>query len=324
MICNINPYKQVVLFFVLLIALVGVSPVNAELWFDDAANSEIIVLINQVRSNPWAEAEHLGFDVDGLRESLGSDIAEEWDSGLPALIPDERLMVAAKEHVSDMLINRYYSHLSLDGRGLEERVVAKGFYPIFLAEGMGAVVFQNVISIEEASSLILQGLFYDAFNGGREGTALLSNKVTHIGVAISGGQIEVDGVLLNVFVLVVDVARDASVPPDSVVLWGHTYRDLNGNGEYDFGEGVQAVDLGLKGLANMSFSPSSLIYKHTVSGVDGTYYFIAQPGDYSIEYRLDISGADSSLLEGISVANMGEARRVDLAIDYYEDVENEN
>ena len=218
---KIHIFKQIILPLILFVLLAGSLSLKAEPWFDDTLNLQIATLINDIRSNPWAEAERLGFDVNELRESLAPDVIERWDGGLPSLTVDDRLIAAAKKHVVDMLTNYYYSHLSLDGKGVEERLVSEEFYPVFLAESMGAVVFQNVISIEEASSLIIQGLFYDAFNGGGEGAALLSDKATHIGLAISGGQMQINGTVFNVFVLVVDIARDISVPPEAVLLWGH-------------------------------------------------------------------------------------------------------
>lgn len=251
--------------------------------------------INEVRSNPWDEAERLGFDIQQMKKDMASELVEAWNVGLPAFSWDQRLAAAALKHVEDMFNNLYYSHISLDGAGPEERVIAEKFVPVFLAESLGAVVFENVISIEEASELIVNSLFYDAFSGGDEGKALLTLKATHIGLAIGGGQLQIEDKTYNVYVMCIDIAQGISVSEGMSLVWGHVYQDLNGNGRYDFGEGIPKANVILfgpltdGGLIN-TFGP--ILKKQYLTQNEGLFSFQVPSGLYGIGLE---GGSDMTL-----------------------------
>lgn len=47
--------------------------------------------------------------------------------GLPAAVPDARLMAAAQLHAEDMAANGYFDHRSRDGRSYVQRIAAQGY-----------------------------------------------------------------------------------------------------------------------------------------------------------------------------------------------------
>jgi len=60
---------------------------------------------------------------------------ERRKAGCPALAVDQRLAAAAQAHSTDMAVNHYFSHVSLDGRTFADRILAAG-YPRPAAENI--------------------------------------------------------------------------------------------------------------------------------------------------------------------------------------------
>src|SRR4051794_7362303 len=54
---------------------------------------------------------------------------ERADAGLPPLSSDDQLAAAALEHAQDMVAHQYFSHESLDGRDVVDRIRATGYIP---------------------------------------------------------------------------------------------------------------------------------------------------------------------------------------------------
>ncbi len=310
-----NQYAHILLIasFVILFCCSAVSAAQEELNIcQSGITAAIVKRINEVRENPWAEAERLGFDVQELREQIGP-LAEIWDQGLPPLFCDERLTQAAQGHIHDMLENLYYSHISLDGSGPLERIQAFGVNPLFWVESMGAVVFEDVIAIEEAAGLILDGLLIDAFNGGKEGSPLLDHVLSHIGIGLIGGRLSLNGIDFNVFVLAADmiVPQVKDIASEDVnrnmrVVGGHVYRDLNHNGQYDLGEEVVGVRVVLKGPLGV-YGPVDPKW-NLVTGSGGWFYQLLPIGNYSISIEGSVSEYDISIQYNV-VLNL-----IDLAI----------
>jgi uncharacterized protein YkwD len=90
-------------------------------------------LINLARENPLEMAASLGLDPDQVLAEL-----PEWydilTQGLPPLVFNLTLAKAARAHAADMLANGYYSHDSLDGRTLEDRIREAGYEPLDAGE----------------------------------------------------------------------------------------------------------------------------------------------------------------------------------------------
>ncbi len=259
----------------------------------------ILERINSVRLDPWSEAERLGYDIDLLRKEVGPVVAEIWDQGLEPLTWNQELAQAAENHIQDMLEHLYYSHVSLDGSTPLDRIKKVGAQPLFCSESMGAVAFENVISVEEAANLILDGLFNDAFAGGEEGAPLLDHVLTEIGLHFFGGRLSFDNVDLNVFVFTADLMipdprmeseLDFSGSPFEMagkngngLIWGRVYKDINGNGEYDKGEELPRQTIVLQGPLGVygPVDPSWTI----ATGSSGWFVQMLPVGEYNLEFN---------------------------------------
>ena len=286
---QLHLYKnKVVLLALLLLLLLNViyQQGNAMAWsvYGNDVGKKILQRINQVRINPWSEAERLGLDIDALKQTMSADAIAMWDEGLPMVAWSEELAMAARKHVEDMLTRLYYSHISPEGIGVEERVRNENYKPIFIGESLIAVAFEDVISEDEAADLLLDSLFVDAFSGGKEGEPLLSPYFLDAGLAMTGGQLKIAEKTVNVFLLLIDMARTMERShSDSALVFGHIYIDVNANNIYDIGEGIEGVKLTLRGTSDLVFSPASLVIKQIESGAGGTYFFEVYPGHYVLE-----------------------------------------
>jgi uncharacterized protein YkwD len=61
--------------------------------------------------------------------------AERAKAGCRAVTVDQRLVNSAQEHSTDMAVHDYFSHVSLDGRTFDQRILAAG-YPNPAAENI--------------------------------------------------------------------------------------------------------------------------------------------------------------------------------------------
>ncbi len=282
---------------IIAVSVLGISCSYADSADGDPSRLEALILerINSVRLDPWAEADRLGYDIDLLRKEIGPVIAEIWDQGLKPLVWNSRLSKAAQNHIQDMLQHLYYSHVSLDGTMPFDRIKKEGINPLFWAESMGAVAFENVISPEEAVNLILDGLFSDAFAGGEEGSPLLDHVLTDIGFNFFGGRLSFDKVDLNVFVFTADLImpdprmeleglnsgfQNLLTENNNAIIWGRVYKDLNSNGVYDPGEGLSRQTIVLRGPLGIygPVDPSWAI----ATGSCGCFFQILPVGNYDM------------------------------------------
>jgi hypothetical protein len=113
----------------------GVDPIQA-------AESEILARLNLARSDPWAEAERLGLDLEVLRaEIVPEEVAAQWDQGLWPLAPNALLTEVARLHGEDMIERGYFSHITPEGLTPEDRVIGAGYDANVVREELGALAF---------------------------------------------------------------------------------------------------------------------------------------------------------------------------------------
>jgi len=279
----------------------------------ESAEALFLQWVNEARANPWAEAERLGLNVTELRNEVGESVASQWDEGLPPLEWNEQLALAATCHVQDMLGRLYYSHVSPDGVGPEQRIRSAFYDPIFYGESLGGVAFIKIISAEKAAHIIYEGLLRDAFRQGPEGAPLLDPLLRDIGLYLGGGQLLLEDSWYNVYILTCDLGRMNKPVYDSQgVLWGHVFKDLDGNGRYDQGEGIEGSLLTISSWPAVGFSPMIRVEDHMISRREGGYLFELMPGDYSLTVEQNgeiVIEVDVQLIEDSPFAV-----RLDLAI----------
>ena len=165
---------------------------------------EIFELINQVRKNPLETAQALGLDP----ETLICDYPE-WEErlieGVPRLIYNNELRLAAETHAVDMLENGYFSAVSPDGRTVVDRVAAAGYSgecPFEAAEMLWRACLGHddelLVRLEEGDYGLIRQLAREMVRnmmtcalrsgGCGEGDNLLFNAdFTEIGLGVSAG-----------------------------------------------------------------------------------------------------------------------------------------
>jgi Cysteine-rich secretory protein family len=220
-------------------------------------------LINEARDKPMAVIERLGLDEAKARLALGED---EWilDRGLQPVALNGQLFESAWNHSEDMIGNLYYSYVSPDGRTVEDRVADTGYEAVSTGESLGALVFQNFIDPMDAAAFIFLNLVRDELDPDRnQAKNIFSPEFRELGITFSAATLDV-GERLPVYVYVV-VADFADPVGLKAYVIGNVFKDLNGNGFLDPGEGVS----GLKAIARPFGSSEG--GTSVVTGVLGEY-----------------------------------------------------
>lgn len=167
----------------------------------------IFKVINEIRENPLAVAESLGFDKKELiNNSPLKDIFLK--DSLPALLLNGKLNSSASNHVQDMINNNYIDYESLDGKNVKDRVLEEGYFPIVVEENLGALLFNNFITSETAVISILKYIFIDELkkNSSKELT-ILNPEYREIGISFCTNNFELGDSSKNGYIYNIDVAK---------------------------------------------------------------------------------------------------------------------
>jgi uncharacterized protein YkwD len=169
----------------------------------------LLQLINQARENPLTVATSLGMDADQILKDL-PELEDILINGLPPLIFNENLYAAASVHTMDMLENNYYSHISLDGRTYDDRIVEKGYVPTATGESLGMLAFFNFIQPSAAVALIFENMFRDELDPARtERRNILAGDLEEAGIGFGSGTFKIDGSIYNVYLTTCDFGAGA-------------------------------------------------------------------------------------------------------------------
>ena len=227
-------------------------------------------------------------------ESLVHDInAFRTQNGLDGLSFNRRLQAAARMHAIDMVNRLYYDHADPDGLYPQDRMRSKGYIPIFWGESMGAVAFNGWINPTDAIDIILDSLVESANKRGKEDAPILSPLLEEVGIYAVAAQIELFRPWKYVYVLVMDFGTEmhsfcSTTGEDENMTFkvaGHVYRDENGNGRFDFSEGVPGVDIKITGPLGI-YGPTDPSF--WVEGVfNGEFNLVLRPGMYRVDVFKD-------------------------------------
>ncbi len=202
---------------------------------------ELMALIDQARANPLGVAEDLGMDPEELIEQF-PELAEVFHSGLPPLAWDERLFDAAYMHGQDMLERGYFSHITPEGLGWEERIEQAGYPASSSGEAMALLVFTDEREAREVAKSLFERIFRREFSETRN---ILNPEFKEAGVAFVRtvpGQLDDESSDFAPFfnyLLVVNLAAPIEPGPSAIV--GNVYEDKDHDGLYDLGEGLAAA-----------------------------------------------------------------------------------
>ena len=195
----------VVLF---LVFLVSPSPAQD---VPSRHEEDLLQLINQARENPLIFATSLGMDAGQILHDL-PELKDILTNGLSPLSFNENLYAAASAHTQDMLENNYYSHISLDGRTYDDRIVEKGYVPTATGESLGMLAFFNFIQPAKAVELIFENMFRDELDPARtERRNILASDLEETGIGFGSGAFKIDGSIYNAYLTTCDFATAPSV-----------------------------------------------------------------------------------------------------------------
>ncbi len=269
-----------------------------------------------LRLPPATGVSYSGLDIDygELAKVINQFRATR---GLKGLSLNEELQSAAMTHAIDMVERLYYDHVDPDGLLPQDRIRGFGYEPIFWGESMGAVAFNKWIDPAEAIGVIIDSLMGSANEKGKEGAPILNPFLRDVGFFAVAAQIDLFEPWKYVYVLVMDFGakKDALCGEDSEVdstfgVAGHVYQDLNGNGRFDFREGVPGVEILITGPIGI-YGPSDPV-NLIKNVVDGSFALPLRPG----AYRLDVY-KDGALLSTITFSLDGNKCPLELSIPVF-------
>ena len=218
-----------------------------------AAEQILLEQLNDIRANPAAYGASIGVDLSGVAPSQ-------------PLAFDPILIQAALLHAQDMNTRGYFDHNTPEAIDPGQRLTNAGFLWTSWGESLaGGSAYPN--SASALSALILDAGIADL---GHRHHLLATDAVFQTQNAVGIGIVQNgSGPLTNYYVIDTAAAVTSNLP----ILTGSVFKDANGNGRYDIGEGLANVQLTVTGDTN-SFT--------TVSFDSGGYSIALNPGTYTV------------------------------------------
>lgn len=231
-------------------------------------------LINRARANPAAEGNRLAATTDPAVAAaykyfgVNLTLLRSQFATLPAKPPlsfNPLLLAAARSHSQDMFAHAFQDHNGSDGSTPASRLQP------YLAGATGYSWGENIFAYAQSAFYGHAGLEVDW--GGTPATGGMQSPPYHrqnihgdfreIGI----GVVEGTNGSVGPQVVTEDFGSRSDTKP---FLTGVVYRDLNGNGFYDAGEGIGGVSVVVKNATYSAVSASAGGYSVPVPG-DGSY-----------------------------------------------------
>ncbi len=167
---------------------------------------QLLEWINAARTNPLETAAMVGLDPDQVLAELPG-LYDVLTQGLAPLSQDEMLSDAARSHTLDMLENDYYGYESQDGRMVDDRVLEAGYEAEVVDESLGMLGFYNFIDPTRAVFKIFSSMYKGELNPDRTRPLnILAPVFKDVGIGFGAGQLTLQGVPYNVYVVTCDFA----------------------------------------------------------------------------------------------------------------------
>jgi hypothetical protein len=191
----------------------------------------VLEMINRARKDPEAEGKRLGIDIkEGLAAQKRTLVRPR-----PPLAMNKILLSAARLHSADMYEHSYFSHNTKSGKGPAQRILAAGYAFRACGENIACHSSRSLETLEDML-IIDSGV---KGRGHRVNLLDLNSGYTfrEIGVgAYQGDQANSSGFAT---LLTQDFVTGLAGP----FIVGVVYRDKNGNGSYDPGEGLPGITI---------------------------------------------------------------------------------
>jgi serralysin len=214
-----------------------------------ALEQEFLERLNDARANPAAHGRSIGLDLSHVKPSR-------------PLAFDRHLLAAARGHSLDMATRNYFAHVTPDGVNPFKRIRAAGFVAVAAAESIAYVSISTYIPQDPNDPLspLVRSVYEpeDALAG-----FIIDYGVPNLGHRKHLLAIE-PGLKTQNLVGIGYASRDITgffsafsndywtidsgfTGKSQRYLTGAVFRDLNGNGKYDAGEGVSGVTVRVAG-----------------------------------------------------------------------------
>ncbi len=200
---------------------------------DEQAHLEAI---NRARLNPLAEADRLGIDL--FEGTVPGAISA---NPVQPLSSNTQLLDAARSHSQDMLDRNYFAHDNPDSESPFDRITSAGYE--FQTAGENIAFRGSTGGIDESAfSLQLHDdLFLDLnFPDRGHRVNILNPDYREAGIGLAFGLFNSNGTDFNSAMVTTDFGRTFNSQP---IILGVVYNDLNENGIYDAGEGLDNIDI---------------------------------------------------------------------------------
>jgi hypothetical protein len=230
-----------------LFLLISLMPLAAFCSEQATASMYLWRMINDARVHPLETLQEQGIDAEVARAALGDD-AWMIDQGLPPLAWNDALFQAAAGHNQEMVAQLYYGSTGLDGSSVADRIAARDYEAQASDELLGAMAFSGFMEPLEAAKLTFVSWLMDELNPAYGGARrIFSREFTEMGISFNAAVLDLGlDVPHNVYVVVADFAMPL-VP--RVYLIGNIYEDVNGDGQWELGEGKEGVEVLVRDVA---------------------------------------------------------------------------
>jgi hypothetical protein len=189
----------------------------------------VLEMINRARKDPEAEGKRLGIDIkEGLLPQKRSLVRPR-----PPLAMNKILLSAARLHSADMYEHSYFSHNTKSGKGPAQRILAAGY--TFRACGEN-IACHSARSLETLEDMLLVD---SGVKGRGHRVNLLDLNAGYTFREVGVGAFQGDQVNSQGFATL--LTEDFGTGMTGPFIVGVVYRDRNGNGSYDPGEGLPGV-----------------------------------------------------------------------------------
>ncbi|MFM7180804.1 MAG: CAP domain-containing protein [Verrucomicrobiales bacterium] len=221
-------------------------------------------MANRARQAPLTESGDLGVDLNaGLSPNqIGGEAKQPL-----AFHPD--LLAAARRHSLWMLEAKQFSHTGSGGSNAGERMGAAGYR--FLAPYLWGenIAWQGVKGIGNPAELVRR-LHRSIFASPTHRLNLLDVDHNSVGLGLQAGNYQFEGEVYQACFLTQNFARSAGSPEMAgPFVTGVAYRDSNGNGQYDPGEGKPGIRLSIEDGLYETYTTSSGGYALPILGPFG-------------------------------------------------------
>jgi hypothetical protein len=265
--------------------------------------------LNEFRVDPEAVAARLDREGDGnLQAGLIQSISPAaLRSGFNPLARNRFLDQSALMHNRDMIENYYLDHIDTSGKNEFERIQATGYPQLQSAgEEIGALISPKSTGPDAIAQQFMRQLIMklNRMTGGQSAD-LIDGDYNDVGIAISR---VVDDDLGDNYLYVMTINYANSVI-ERAFLIGSLYTDRNKNDRFDFGEGVEAIDISLVPIQQQTavINPGESVR----SGLGGVYQL---PIESFVFYNLVVRGGDGGKLMSKVLAGDSQNQLLDINI----------